>query len=284
MRTINNRRTAAVLSASALVLGLVAISQPALAGISNTRHNLGSGSNSVTGRAQLSPTGGGTTEICVFCHTPHGAASTVTAPLWNKLLAKTSANYTSYTSATSITFDAQQDGPGNVSLGCLSCHDGTQAMDNILNAPGYNTNNNPLVTGANGMTGASWTWNLSGAGDGVTSEGLMNATNSTLNLGTNLSNDHPIGMNYCADNTPTGTGVCEADYAPLAGTASRRYVNTDVGGTTFTKTDFPLYSNGSITTKVECATCHDPHTESSQFLRMPGGNAGSQFCLACQIK
>ena len=279
MRTNNNRRTAALLSASALVLGLIAISQPALAGISNTRHNLGSGTNTVASRAQLDANG--TAEVCVFCHTPHGAASTATAPLWNKLLSKTSGSYTSYTSATSTTFDAVQSGPGNVSLGCLSCHDGTQAMDNILNAPGYG----PGVGGSSvsGLSGVSWNWNGFGGGAGVSTDGFMStAASNSLMLGTNLSNDHPIGMNYCADSTDTGVGTCEADFVAISGTASRRYIET--GGVGFTKTDFPLYSNGTITTKVECATCHDPHTESAQFLRMAGGNTGSQICLACHTK
>ena len=281
MRTTNNRRTAAVLSASALVLGLIAISQPALAGISNTRHNLGSGSNTVSGgRAQLDANG--TAEICVFCHTPHGSASTVTAPLWNKLLNKTSLNYTSYTSATSSTFSSNQDGPGNVSLGCLSCHDGTQAMDNLLNAPGYGTSN--FGTTTSGMSGVSWTWNVGGAGGGIQPGGFM-ASDSVLNLGTNLSNDHPIGMNYCANTAVTG-GTCEADFTPMTTTGTKKYIDTGTAG--FQKTDLPLYSSvvgaNTYTTKVECATCHDPHTESSQFLRMAGGNTGSQVCLACHTK
>ena len=274
MRTINNRRTVGLLSASALVLGLISISQPALAGISNTKHNLGSGS--LAGNSSLTSTG--TAEICVFCHTPHGAATTATAPLWNKLLNKTSANYTSYTSATSITFDAIQDGPGNVSLGCLSCHDGTQAMDNILNMPGSGTGQG---SGVSGLQGTSWTWNGNGGGSGVSTDGFMGTgTQAAANLGTNLSNDHPIGMNYCADATATGVGTCEADFVPMSGTASRRYIETGVAG--FQKTDMPLFSTGTTTTKVECATCHDPHTETPLFLRI--NNAGSQVCLACHTK
>jgi predicted CXXCH cytochrome family protein len=35
---------------------------------------------------------------------------------------------------------------------------------------------------------------------------------------------------------------------------------------------------------VECATCHDPHSTNSTFLRMPGGNARSQICLTCHNK
>ena len=276
MRTINKRRTVGLLSASALILGMIAISQPALAGISNTRHNLGSGTNTFTTKASLDASG--TTEICVFCHTPHGAATTATAPLWNKLLNKTTGNYTSYTSLTSSSFGSIQDGPGNVSLGCLSCHDGTQAMDNILNLPGYGG----TASGISGATGVSWTWNLNGGGAGVSADGFM-ASNSALNMGTNLSNDHPIGMNYCASTSVDGSTACEADFAVIAtSTTGRKYIDTGTAG--FQKTDLPLYRTNLTTIKVECATCHDPHTESSQFLRMPGGNTGSQVCLACHTK
>ena len=51
----------------------------AFAGIANTKHNLGStgtGTNSFDG----------TDEICVFCHTPHGADTTANPPLWNRIL------------------------------------------------------------------------------------------------------------------------------------------------------------------------------------------------------
>ena len=129
------------------------------AGIANTPHNLGSagtGPNHITGTA--------TAEICVFCHTPHGADTSAPAPLWNKQL-PTSTTYTTYASLNSSTMNARfaSDGTsgtasiGSVSIACLSCHDGTQAMDNVINAPG----SGGLDTtggGVNGRTGAAWAW------------------------------------------------------------------------------------------------------------------------------
>ena len=50
-------------------------------GIASTKHNLGSGPG-LAGRNQTSDTA----EICVFCHTPHGADTAAPAPLWNKRL------------------------------------------------------------------------------------------------------------------------------------------------------------------------------------------------------
>jgi len=45
----------------------------------NTKHDLSAGSTGASIKSQ-SPASGGTTEICVFCHTPHSASPD--APLW----------------------------------------------------------------------------------------------------------------------------------------------------------------------------------------------------------
>ena len=65
-------------------------------------------------------------EICVVCHTPHHADTTVTeAPLWNHSL--TQQTFAMYTSPT---LDAAQDQqPTGASKLCLSCHDGATAID-----------------------------------------------------------------------------------------------------------------------------------------------------------
>src|SRR5574341_1528080 len=73
------------------------ITQQVLEDITNTKHNLSSAdpqqllSSGVLPRpgtardAESAP--GGTSEICVFCHTPHGASATggaFKAPIWNR--------------------------------------------------------------------------------------------------------------------------------------------------------------------------------------------------------
>ncbi|MDH4229775.1 MAG: hypothetical protein OEW11_08550 [Nitrospirota bacterium] len=74
-----------------------------------------------------------TTEICVFCHTPHGGRTdNAAAPLWNRAL-PASAGYTLYSSPN---FNATALQPQGVSLACLSCHDGTIGIDALINAPG----------------------------------------------------------------------------------------------------------------------------------------------------
>ncbi|MCU7855473.1 MAG: hypothetical protein KZQ79_07250, partial [Candidatus Thiodiazotropha sp. (ex Lucinoma borealis)] len=66
-----------------------------LSDIRNTKHNL-----SITGPGPVRAFS--ESEVCVFCHTPHGAADIPAAPLWNRTLS--GATYTPY-SSTSI--DAQ---------------------------------------------------------------------------------------------------------------------------------------------------------------------------------
>lgn len=132
----------------------------------------------------LSDDGYGTDQICVFCHTPHNALSTL-VPLWNH--ATTTTTFTLYDSPT---FDGSADigQPASVSLACLSCHDGTVAIDSYGGA-----------TGTNFITG-------------------------TALLGSDLSDDHPISFTYnaVADtglNAPAG-GTVGGLSLPLYGTGA----------------------------------------------------------------
>lgn len=93
-------------------------------------------------------------EICVVCHTPHNAGDNI-VPLWAHRT--TQSTFTVYSSAT---LNARMGQPSGVSLACLSCHDGTVALDS------YGSK-----TGTEFITG--------------------NAL-----LGTDLSNDHPISFTY----------------------------------------------------------------------------------------
>ena len=291
-------------------LALLIAAGGASAGIANTKHNLGTGgtqSTHVTG-------GSDTAEICVFCHTPHGADTTATAPLWNKNLASlpVAGSYQTYNTANSSTIDGEVLTVGSVSLACLSCHDGTQAMDNIINAPGSG-GYDATGGGANGL-GYTWTGNADANGK-MTNSG----TNKIPMLGTDLRDDHPIGIAYCGGGISNGggttiTGTCtDYDFYGRSGDASGRlktnvinsvpvfWLETGTIDSSRTRTDIVLYGRtttsganpGANRPTVECASCHDPHVESGQagpnsqtagatFLRI--ANAGSAVCLACHIK
>ncbi|MGH7274001.1 MAG: hypothetical protein ACREIQ_06085 [Nitrospiria bacterium] len=195
--------------------------------VASTKHNL-----AVNQDIQLSSTTGA--EICVFCHTPHGANPDApgAAPLWNRAL-PTGSSFTPYTSPN---FDAEGDTPGTpkgVSLACLSCHDGTIAFDALINAPGSGgfqpanrgtvTNQGTSVFGASAFLGPivdttnSFTEGnrpegppnstdsspyTGGLDDFVAPDGAaFNSTGSEPfpNLTQNLSDDHPISMAIPSD-------------------------------------------------------------------------------------
>ncbi|MCF6284256.1 MAG: cytochrome C [Candidatus Hydrogenedentes bacterium] len=64
-------------------------------------------------------------ELCIVCHTPHSADTTVSdAPLWNHEVTKST-----YTPYASRTLDALPGQPSGVTKLCFSCHDGTVAVD-----------------------------------------------------------------------------------------------------------------------------------------------------------
>lgn len=271
-------------AAAAIMLGAMA-GQQAQAGIADTKHNLGA-SNGVNVNFMTT----GTTEICVFCHTPHASNTNVKAPLWNK--PTNGGSYTTYNTATSATIDGSVDMSG-VSLACLSCHDGTQAMDTMINKPGsggYNPAGSTIVGGV-------WT--------GANQDGTGKMT-GLANLGTDLTNDHPVGIQYCGGGVSTGsasttaasTGACrDGDFfAPANSTiAGTRvwWVDSAVGTTgTREKTDMILYAraptlsgdttSGFFQPFVECASCHDPHSSNATFLRIQ--NTQSAVCLTCHNK
>ena len=106
---------------SVLAVG-IAFASSASAQIAGTKHD-------------FSAAGYGTTEICQPCHTPHDAdISVAISPLWNHTLAS-SVGYTLYTSTTLTATMAQ---PSGISTLCLSCHDGTVAVDSFGGATGTN--------------------------------------------------------------------------------------------------------------------------------------------------
>jgi len=183
-------------------------------------------------------------EICVYCHTPHNTNTAIEAPLWNR-----SAPSGPYTMYSSPTLDMTIAGsPQGVSLACLSCHDGSLALDAILRAP-------KAYTGTVGG-GSKISTCASGCHAGSSPAGGYNFTG--VNLGTDLSNDHPVSLTYDTTKDP--------DFNAL--------VSGKVG-------TLPLYGTGK--NQVECGSCHNPHDNSKRpFLRV--ANADSALCLTCHKK
>ncbi len=249
----------------------------AQAGVFNTKHNLGS--SAVNGASSFS----GTREICVFCHTPHGGDGSAAVPLWNRSLNPN--GFATYDQMGTTTLDAGVEPVGSVSLACLSCHDGTQAMDSVLNEPGSGRD-------VPGFSRGLW------SGQAAAVEGRIGSPDVITNLGKDLTNDHPVGVQYSGGGysltNPAGPGY-DQDFHPadsqIMGTSRVWWVNSPGGTSEFERTDFKLYTRtgtrgayaGEPQPYVECASCHDPHVDNNPtFLRIDP--AGSQVCLTCHSK
>ncbi len=170
------------------------------------------------------------TQPCVFCHTPHDANPA--RQLWNhRASAATYATYgsSSFQSGTTAgTFNTfagtRAPQPSGSAKLCLSCHDGTIATNATIN------------DGTIALSGSAF-------------------VPATANLGTDLSNDHPVSFARNAANNQV------ADPPPADA------VRLETG-----------------TRYVQCVACHDPHSEridptAGKFLVKV--NRGSALCIAC---
>lgn len=158
-------------------------------------------------------------EICLPCHTPHNAKTTVSdAPLWNHEVTATS-----FTLYTGYDLNATMGQPNSSSLLCLSCHDGTVALENF----GTTTTGTTFISG-------------------------------TANLGTTLADDHPIGFVY---NTALATADGEL-YDPATTTAVANLLTGSGRLECSSCHDAHDNSHGSLlvmdnTDSDLCLTCHD---------------------------
>ncbi|HUU83546.1 MAG TPA: cytochrome c3 family protein [Phycisphaerae bacterium] len=160
-------------------------------------------------------------QVCVFCHAPHSTQGV--RPLWNRELPATT--YRIYESST---LDAKPGQPTGASKLCLSCHDGTIALGSVLSRQ-----------------------------DRIRMVGSDYIPAGLTNLGTDLSDDHPISFHY------TG-GLAASDRQLASPLGLRSEVKLDAGG------------------ELQCTSCHDPHDNSNgKFMVMP--NEYGALCTTCHI-
>ncbi|WP_243372496.1 cytochrome c3 family protein [Geotalea sp. SG265] len=205
-------------------------------------------------------------QICKFCHTPHNAVATGQSgynPLWNRnqvtqnflpyngLLAAdymTDPTFLEKSETLQAVIDPadMMDGPSRL---CMSCHDGTTAIDSYSDKMGSFTPTSSRVVLA--PTG------VSPAGD----------------TGGNLMDDHPIGFDYnlvAAQDSKIHSANVNIGWIP----ASDRKC---------TQISELLYKGNKLT----CASCHDVHntaakTADKPLLRVKA--EGSKLCLTCHDK
>ncbi|UFS71060.1 cytochrome c3 family protein [Geomonas sp. RF6] len=211
--------------------------------------------------------------VCAYCHTPHHAITDGNdyLPLWSHTV--TSQTFTPYASATidaNIDPTTMMEGPSKL---CMSCHDGSVAVDTHYAFTGGKTlqqDDNLFSTPAVGAKG-------------------------------NLSNDHPIGFIYdkidggIADG-PIGVGGVGNDpdikavHQPGVDEWVRNKKSTFYGSN-ITIED-RLWASASQGGKpiMTCATCHDVHNKKNKdedgatnYLLL-ATNKGSALCISCHIK
>lgn len=267
--------------------------------IGNTRHNLSQRSTDGTynGTTMDAYRNNYNAQVCVYCHTPHGAnqlGGTGNAPLWNR-----TARTTTYTLYNQQTLSNTITQPGPNSLTCLSCHDGQTAVDSIVNMPGSDGYKadlrlDPTATQTSSLLNA-WQ-NPTGTTDAAahmrltdgsclschnpdnTELGAAATDFSVFAIGTDLRNDHPVGIKFPSGDDWNSTFVEKGKI---------KFRDLD-GDSRPDKNEVRLYDTGEGF-EVECASCHDPHgvpgTTSKflpTFLRVTAD--GSEICLTCHIK
>jgi predicted CXXCH cytochrome family protein len=187
---------------------------------------LGQGESVVNSPHNLSVSGPGVVrasteeQVCIFCHTPHNAAPI--QPLWNR-----NEPMSAYLVYSSNALDAEPGQPTGSSKMCLSCHDGTIALGSVVSR-------DQEIRMAGGIT---------------------TLPPGRSNLGTDLSDDHPISFRFDTSLVAKDPHLVDPHLLPSE-------LKLDPGR------------------ELQCTTCHEPHDNSfGHFLVMP--NDTSALCRAC---
>ena len=184
-----------VVKLGVVVVAVVMLAAVANAQIAGTGHDFSTNTWNTSG------------EICGPCHTPHNG-STNGAPLWSH--SPTTNSFTEYTSGT---LNATVGQPSGISLQCLSCHDGTVALEAYIGADGTS----PDVIAGGALLGTDLSDDHPISFDYATAQGLdsgLFATNAAINA---LLFGGSVECSSCHD--PHGAGVSSLLRMSNAGSA-----------------------------------------------------------------
>jgi len=290
--------------ASIAAAGSVYAGIPAQTGVNGSLHDMRMYAATKAGAGYADVHVDSMDRVCVFCHTPHnsikpGGGDTSDYPLWNRVTDAT-LNYEPYKWATQMnkgTTDVDNVGEFDISAGqaifgpsrlCLTCHDGTLAVDSHSGS----------------LTNAF--------GNGAQNGGIM--VSDRAKIGQDLSNDHPIGFNYndirlYRESHSLGAVNANGDHeiAKSDLTFATSVTPTAVGGTAYN--DVQRQGAGGRTIKdvlyqgqiMTCATCHEVHNKDNAKQANLNGVNGSDasaapnfflyapekdslICLSCHVK
>ena len=198
--------------------------------------------------------------VCSPCHAAHHTDPAQLIPLW--IHGTSTGPFTPYTSDT---LDAAIGNPSGASLACLSCHDGTVAINQLH--------------------------------DGTIQGGVAVTIDPSAQIGPDLHTTHPISFTYdpglaAADGAlvdPTVYQIGDAHWPgqPPPVPASFPPLGNVLTGKTIQE---GLMDGG---TTMECSTCHDVHKidgsapTSGILLKISGSDStgrGSLICRNCHLK
>ena len=197
-------------------------------------------------------------DLCSPCHQGHSPSGAAIQSLWGHAIS--AANFAAYDSPT---FKAGKHAPGGVSLACLSCHDGTVAINQRFG----------------GMEGAQPVY-----------------IKPSSQIGPDLHTSHPVSFTYDTA-LAAADGRLENPISYRIGNAKNHLtidtppVPRDWSGTSLMSQTIDqalLFDH-----KVECSSCHDVHKlqgsapSSDTLLRVDGldsAGRGDLLCRTCHIQ
>lgn len=252
--------------------------------VSSNKHNFAAGSGGVEATSE--------SRICIFCHTPHNASldsSLINGPLWNHTLSTksfagakwTPGIYNQLPFSNDVgwvnTYSTQPNLPDGSSRMCLSCHDGTIGVGDILSGSDISMVSDTCID-SNGKITSGCTGNLL-ITDLQTKHIVSIPMNQYLidnSTAACTDGSSTIGLTYpWTGSNPQGTTVL------LRPTATTTFSNSGVSFSTPPNNKYRTgYNYG-----VQCSTCHDPHywsgTANTVGYKFLVTSSQSALCKAC---
>ncbi len=171
------------------------------------------------------------TQLCAFCHVPHNSLPAVSRPLWSHTMTAQNLTWAPATTVRGTTLPTSITGTALAgSRACMSCHDGTVALGDLLNGSG-GTVSGPNVTA-----------------------GKLSGGPNFLNPAAMESN-HPLGVTQPA-NVAGFTGFKTVPASSAVNYDASGYVQCGSCHNPHDDTNVPFLKINNTGSAI-CVTCHD---------------------------